>query len=59
LSEILDELLNSIDQAIAALKATSGPQFTEDAENLLRIRRILEGLDPDEIEALLETDEEE
>ena len=59
MSDILDELLNSIDQAITALKARSEPQFTEDAENLLRVRRILEGLDPDEIEALLETDEEE
>ncbi len=59
MSDILEELLGAIDQAIAALKTTSGSQFPENAENLLRVRRILEGLDPDEIEALLEEDEEE
>ncbi len=58
-SDILEELVASIDKAIAALKSQGGVGFSTDAENLLRVRRILEELDPAEIEALLEDDEEE
>ncbi len=59
MSDILEELVESIDRAIAALKSRGDVRFSTDAENLLRVRRILEELDPAEIEALLEDDEEE
>ncbi|MEE9291988.1 MAG: hypothetical protein V3U83_03560 [Acidobacteriota bacterium] len=59
MSDILEELVESIDRAIAALKSRGDIHFSTDAENLLRVRRILEELDPAEIEALLEDDEEE
>ncbi len=59
MSDILKDLVESIDKAIAALKSKRDVRFSTDAENLLRIRRILEGLDPAEIEALLEDDDEE
>ncbi|MCZ6696722.1 MAG: hypothetical protein O7A63_09325 [Acidobacteria bacterium] len=59
MSDILKDLVESIDKAIAALKSNRDVRFSTDAENLLRIRRILEGLDPAEIEALLEDDDEE
>ena len=59
MSNILEELVESIDRAIAALKSRGDDRFSTDAENLLRVRRILEELDPAEIEALLEDDDEE
>lgn len=55
----VDELLDSIDRALAALKSRGGARDSEDIENLLRIKHILEGLDPDEVDALLEKDEDE
>ena len=58
-SDILEELVASIDRAIAALKSRGDVRFSADAENLLRVRRILEELDPAEIEALLEDDDDE
>ena len=59
MSDILEELVESIDRAIAALKSRGDVRFSADAENLLRIRRILEELDPAEIEALLEDDDDD
>jgi hypothetical protein len=58
-SDVLDELLDSIDRALGLLKTRPEARFGNDVDNLLRVKRILEGLDPDEIEALLEDDEEE
>jgi len=58
-SDILEELLDSIDRAIVLLKARPEARYSGDIENLLRVRRILTGLDPEEIEALLEVEEEE
>ena len=58
MGDILEELLDSIDRALALLKARPEARNSADVENLLRVRRILEGLDPDEIEALLEDEEE-
>ena len=60
MSTTVDELLDSIDQALALMKKTkSGAHSAADLENLLRVKRVLEGLDPDEVDALLEEDEEE
>jgi len=58
-SDILEELLDSIDRALVLLKARPEARYSGDIENLLRVRRILTGLDPEEIEALLEVEEEE
>jgi len=58
-SDLLEELLDSIDRAIVLLKARPEARYSGDIENLLRVRRILSGLDPEEIEALLEEEEEE
>jgi len=55
--DVLEELLNSIDRALVLLKARPEGHYSGDIENLLRVRRILEGLDPEEIEALLEEEE--
>jgi len=54
----LDDLLESLDRALSALKAQSESRHKGDIENLVRIKRILEGLDPDEIDALLEDEDE-
>ncbi|MFQ5878193.1 MAG: hypothetical protein ACE5JH_11000 [Acidobacteriota bacterium] len=59
MSEILDDLLDTIERAISVLRGRSEARFGGDVENLLRIRRLLESLDPEEVEALLEADEEE
>jgi len=55
--DVLEELLDSIDRALILLKARPEGRYSTDIENLLRVRRILEGLDPEEIEALLEEEE--
>ena len=57
MGDVLEELLNSIDRALVLLKARPEGHYSGDIENLLRVRRILEGLDPEEIEALLEEEE--
>ena len=59
MSDRLEELLDSLDRAAAAIKARPEARYGNDLENLHLVRRILEALDPDEIEALLEDDEEE
>ncbi len=58
-SATVDDLLESIDRALAALKTRGEERYGGDIENLLRVKRVLEGLDPDEVDALLEDDEEE
>jgi hypothetical protein len=55
--DVLEDLLDSIDRALVLLKARPEGRYTGDVENLLKVRRILEGLDPEEIEALLEEEE--
>jgi hypothetical protein len=55
--DVLEELLDSIDRALVLLKARPEARYTGDIENLLRVKRILQGLDPDEVEALLEEEE--
>ncbi|HKB08205.1 MAG TPA: hypothetical protein VKF61_08010 [Candidatus Polarisedimenticolia bacterium] len=58
MGDLLEELLDSLDRALVLLKARSEARFSADVENLQRIKRILEGLDPVEVEALLEDEEE-
>ena len=55
---MMEELLDSIDRALVLLKARPEARYAGDIENLLKIRRVLQGLDPEEIEALLEDEEE-
>ena len=57
MSDLLDELLESIDRALVLLKARPEARYSGDVENLLRVKRVLEGLDPDEVDALLEEEE--
>ena len=57
MSDTLDELLESIDRALVLLKARPEARYSGDVENLLRVKRILQGLDPDEVDALLEEEE--
>ena len=57
MGDVLEELLDSIDRALVLLKARPEARYTGDIENLLRIKRILEGLDPEEIDAFLEEEE--
>ncbi len=59
MTSTVDELLESIDRAMAAMKARGEERHGGDIENLLRVKRVLEGLDPDEVDALLEDDEDE
>ncbi|HEU4401778.1 MAG TPA: hypothetical protein VFT43_06700 [Candidatus Polarisedimenticolia bacterium] len=58
MSDQLNDLLDSIDRALTLLKAGHEKRAAADVANLLRIKRILEGLDPDEIDALLEDENE-
>jgi hypothetical protein len=55
----MEELLESIERALVVLKARPEARYASDVENLMRIKRILQGLDPEEIDALLEDDDEE
>ena len=57
--QTVDDLLESIDRALATLKSKGEGRHADDIENLLRVKRVLEGLDPDEVDALLEVDEDE
>ncbi len=57
MTDLLDELLDSIDRALALLKARPEGRDSADVENLLRVKRVLQGLDPEEIDALLEEEE--
>ncbi|HEV8701404.1 MAG TPA: hypothetical protein VGV60_09055 [Candidatus Polarisedimenticolia bacterium] len=59
MGDLMEELLESIERAVVVLKARPEARYASDVENLLRIKRILQGLDPEEIEALLEDDDEE
>ena len=59
MTSTVDELLESIDRAMAAMKSRGEEIHGGDIENLLRVKRVLEGLDPDEVDALLEDDEDE
>ena len=54
----LEDLLDSIDRAIAALETRTGTRHAADIENLNSVKRVLGGLDPDEVDALLEDEEE-
>jgi len=56
-SDLLEELLESIDRALVLLKARPEARYSGDVENLLRVKRVLQGLDPEEVDALLEEEE--
>jgi len=59
MSSTVNDLLDSIDQALTLMKGRGEARYGADVENLLRVKRVLEGMDPDEVDALLEEDEEE
>jgi hypothetical protein len=58
-SETVDELIESVERALSLMKSRGEARFGGDVDNLLRVKRVLEGLDPDEVDALLEEDDEE
>ncbi|HET8945664.1 MAG TPA: hypothetical protein VFQ07_01670 [Candidatus Polarisedimenticolia bacterium] len=55
----VEELLAAIDEAMTLMKGRGTGRYTAEVDNLLRVRKVLERLDPDEVEALLEDDEDE
>jgi hypothetical protein len=59
MSSTVDDLLESIDHALTLLKSRGEARFGVDVENLVRVKKVLEGLDPDEVDALLEDEDEE
>ena len=59
MSQTVDELLDALDQAMALMKKTGEGRFRAEVAGLVKVKRVLEGLDPEEVEALLEEDEEE
>jgi hypothetical protein len=58
-TDTLDRLLEALDRALQSLKTQGETRHAADIENLLRVKRVLQALDPDEVDALLEDDEEE
>lgn len=59
MSDTVDEMLQSLERAIAALKVRGEARYANDIDNLVRVKSVIQGLDPDEVDALLEDDEEE
>jgi len=59
MSQTVDELLDAIDQAMALMKKSGQGRFKGEVESLVKAKRVIEGLDPEEVEALLEEDEDE
>ena len=59
MGETVEELLETIEHALSLMKGRGEARLSGDIENLLRIKRILESLDPAEVDALLEEDDEE
>ena len=59
MSDRLADMLDALDRAMAAIKLRPEARYGDDIDNLLRVRHILEALDPDEIEALLEDEDDE
>ena len=59
MSDTVNELLEAIDHALAMMKERQEARFGNDIENLLRVRRVLEEMDPNEIEVVLEDDEDD
>jgi hypothetical protein len=58
MSQTVDELLDALDQAIAFMKGRGEGRFQNEIGNLARVKKVLERLDPDEIDALLEGDDD-
>ncbi len=59
MGETVEELLETIERALSLMKGRGEARLSGDIENLLRIKRVLESLDPAEVDALLEEDDEE
>ena len=55
----VDELLAAIDEAMSLMKGRGAGRYTAEVDNLVRVKKVLERLDPDEVEALLEDEDEE
>lgn len=55
----VEELLAAIDEAMSLMKGRGTGRYTGEVDSLLRVKKVLERLDPDEVEALLEDDEDE
>jgi hypothetical protein len=55
----VEELLAAIDEAMSLMKGRGAGRYTSEVDNLLRVKKVLERLDPDEVEALLEDEDEE
>jgi hypothetical protein len=55
----VEELLAAIDEAMSLMKTRGAGRYVSEVDNLLRVKKVLERLDPDEVDALLEDDEDE
>jgi hypothetical protein len=55
----VEELLAAIDEAMSLMKTRGTGRYTSEVDNLLRVKKVLERLDPDEVEALLEDEDDD
>jgi len=55
----VDDLLAAIDEAMSLMKGRGAGRFGAEVENLIRVKKVLERLDPDEVEALLEDEDDD
>jgi hypothetical protein len=59
MSDTVDDLLHAIESAITLMRSRPETRDSVDIENLRLVRRVLEGMDPLEIEEILEAAEDE
>ena len=59
MSDTIDDLLHAIESAITIMRARPETRDSVDIENLRRVRQVLEGMDPLEIDEILEAEADE
>jgi len=59
MSDTIDDLLHAIETAVAIMQSRPETRDSVDIENLLRVRQVLEGMDPIEIDEILEAEADE
>ena len=59
MSDTIDDLLHAIETAITIMRSRPETRDSVDIENLRRVRQVLEGMDPLEIDEILEAEADE
>jgi hypothetical protein len=59
MSDTIDDLVHAIESAIAIMRSRPETRDSVDIENLRRVRQVLEGMDPLEIDEILEAESDE